>query len=411
MMDLVADWHVGDSLTVLRTLPDASVDLVLTSPPFLALRSYLPADHPDKDAELGSEASPGGFVDALLDVIVECRRVLAPHGSLVVELGDTYSGSGGAGGDYGKNGLRDGQPTWSGSANRVGTETMKEGFTGRRGHGAGGGTGWPLAKSLTLIPETVRFALAYGINPHTGRTVEPWRIRNVIRWCRTNPPVGSLADKFRPATSELLVACVAKDRYFDLDAVRMPSATDDSREVEGPQNYQPVGQPSRQTFRTSNQGGAPPLDWWNIPTQGFKGSHYATWPKNLLVKPIMAMCPEKVCNECGKPSTRIAETTNAIGEAAGRRSWRNDPENIGAGHTGEITRSISSAPTANRVTLGWSDCGHDNWRRGIVLDPFAGSGTTLEVATGLGRSCIGIDLDERNLLLAERRVGMFLTVI
>ena len=63
-----------------------------------------------------------------------------------------------------------------------------------------------------------------------------------------------------------------------------------------------------------------------------------------------------------------------------------------------------------RITLGWSDCGHNNWRPGLVLDPFAGSGTTLQVATGHGRDAIGIDLDDRNIALAEQRVGMFLTV-
>lgn len=359
-LDLKAEWHIGDALTVMKTLPDASVDLALMSPPFLALRSYLPADHPDKESELGSEATPGAFVDALVEIVEECRRVLTPFGSLVVELGDTYSGSGGAGGDYNKEGLRDGQAKFSGSA----VKRRRAGIIDNdRPSRVGRDDGWPLAKSLTMIPELVRVTLAYGANPLTGRQTERWRIRNVIRWCRANPPVGALADKFR------------------------------------------------QTFRTSNPGGAPPLDWWNIPTQGFKGSHYATWPKNLLVKPILTMCPEKVCVTCGEPSRRIAETTNSIGEATERRSWRNDPENIGAGHTGEITRSISSAPTANRVTLGWTDCGHDDWRRGVVLDPFAGSGTTLEVATGLGRSCIGIDLDERNVVLAERRVGMFLTVV
>ena len=61
-------------------------------------------------------------------------------------------------------------------------------------------------------------------------------------------------------------------------------------------------------------------------------------------------------------------------------------------------------------TVGWSDCGHNAWRNGLVLDPFAGSGTTLAVATGHGRDCIGIDLDERNVDLARERVGMFLEV-
>jgi hypothetical protein len=56
-------------------------------------------------------------------------------------------------------------------------------------------------------------------------------------------------------------------------------------------------------------------------------------------------------------------------------------------------------------TVGWTDCGHDAWTPGLVLDPFAGSGTTLLVATGHGRDAIGIDLDGRNADLALHRVG------
>jgi DNA modification methylase len=112
---MTARYIVGDVLDVLATLKAGSIDLVFGSPPFLALRSYLPADHPDKAKEIGSEATPADFLDTLLDVVEACDRVLAPHGSLCFELGDTYSGSGGAGGDYGEGGLRDGQPAFTGS--------------------------------------------------------------------------------------------------------------------------------------------------------------------------------------------------------------------------------------------------------------------------------------------------------
>jgi len=71
-----ARYIVGDSLTVLRSMPAASVDLVLSSPPFLGLRSYLPPDDPHKGEEMGSEATPGEFIDRLLDVVEECRRIL-----------------------------------------------------------------------------------------------------------------------------------------------------------------------------------------------------------------------------------------------------------------------------------------------------------------------------------------------
>ena len=89
-----ATYHIGDVFDVMATMPDGSVDQVLTSPPFLALRSSLPADHPDKAKEIGSEPTPAEFLDTLLALTAEWGRLLAPHGSLCVELGDTYSGSG-----------------------------------------------------------------------------------------------------------------------------------------------------------------------------------------------------------------------------------------------------------------------------------------------------------------------------
>jgi DNA modification methylase len=97
---MTARFVVADVFDGLDGLDPASVDLILSSPPFLAVRSYLPPDHPDKAKEIGSEATPADYLDTLLDVVEACARVLAPHGSLVFELGDTYSGSGGAGGDY-----------------------------------------------------------------------------------------------------------------------------------------------------------------------------------------------------------------------------------------------------------------------------------------------------------------------
>lgn len=422
---------IGDTRAVMAAMPDASVDLVLCSPPFLALRSYLSADHPDKALEIGSEATPADFLDTLLDIAEEARRVLTPHGSLVFELGDTFSGSGGAGGDYADGGLRDGQERFDGSKSRAygtgaaprparanrgglnGRASMIEKATG--GHHMGG-AGWPMDKSLTFIPELFGASLAYGRNLlRPERTTEPWRIRNLIAWCRPNPPVGALGDKCRPATSYLTVATVSRTRWWDMDAVRTEAIDQRVRTTNGRKNREGDAsevQTANYTARVpSNPAGAPLLDYWEIPTQPYKGSHYATWPEEIARRCILLMCPEKVCTACGEPSRRIVETTNALGVAAGRRSWRNDPTGIGAGHSGEITTSISTAPTAERVTTGWTDCGHDAWRPGIVLDPFAGSGTTLRMALGNGRSAIGIDLDERNADLARERVGpLYLTV-
>lgn len=399
-----ARYLIGDVFERMGELPDGSVDLILTSPPFLALRSYLPADHPDKSKEIGSEATPAVFVDTLLRLTAEWRRLLAPYGSLCVELGDTYSGSGGAGGDYGPNGMRDGQARFGGTA-RLAAEAKR----------TGSGAGWPLAKSLALTPELYRVALAYGIHPLTGEQspAGQWRVRNVVRWVRRNPPPGALGDKWRPATSTMVVACTASNRYWDEVATRTPYSDNthprvasgasprfDLRSQQRDGNWATLGQENN----PDDGPGAPLLDWWEISPGGYTGSHYAVWPPELCGPPIKAMTPERVCVECGEPSRRITETTQVD---TGRTT--NGKKNNGRKFETAIdypTRTVAAVET-----LGWTDCGHNNWRSGLVLDPFAGSGTTLAVATGLGRDAIGIDIDERNADLAVERVGgLFLAV-
>lgn len=388
-----AHFIVGDTRDVTATIPDGRIDLVLTSPPFLALRSYLPADHPDKAREIGSEATPAKFLDVLLGLTAEWGRVLAPHGSIAVELGDTYSSSGGAGGDYATNGLRENQPTF------------KQGRTGRSEE-------WPLAKSLALIPELYRIALAYGINPLTGQPSPAgrWRVRNVVRWHRPNPPVGALGDKYRPATTDMVIATRAKDRWFDLDAVRHPHKfPEDDRSQRA--SVKTPDRSDRLGAVLSNGGhpaGAPPLDTWTIPTHPYKGAHYATWPPALCEIPIKSMCPLEVCIGCGTPRRRIVEVTGYVDNAGRPAAMNMRRERLGDPAARQFTPA-GQDNTAHRTveTLGWTecDCPTPEYRPGIVLDPFAGTGTTLAVATGHGRNALGIDLNPRNLHLANDRIG------
>lgn len=435
---------VGPVRHALELVADGSVDLVMTSPPFLALRSYLPDDHPDKPLELGNEPDPGAFLDALLDVVEAVAPKLAPHGSLVVELGDTYAGSGGHGGDYEDGGMREGQPKFAGSG-RQAREAPRPARNGRKAkvplatsakyRGAKGPEGesfrdraadvasgfvpdrmrtrrqlpgWPRDKSKLLVPQLFAVALAYGFNPLTGRETPDWIVRNVVAWCRPNPPVGRDGDKFRPATTYLTVATQNPRRWWDGDAVRTAPKEPDRTFAEKSDDPNPRhGPPSRGEFR-QNPGGAPLLDWWEIPTSPYPGAHYATYPRALVEPVVKSMCPRQVCRTCGEPRSRIVEAVEQEGRpvANGRGGTREQK-------MGRITTEQATGmhyDHASRVTVGWSDCGHGDWRNGLVLDPFAGSGTTLEVASGLGRDSVGVDIDERNVDLARERVGMFLTV-
>ncbi len=409
---MTLEYRVGDVFDELAKIPDGSIDLIVTSPPFLALRSYLPADHPDKGKEIGSEATPADFLDTLLALTAEWGRVLASHGSLCVELGDTYSGS--SGDNWHKSKPVDGERQIHAYNGPDSAPPQRIDWS----------SGWPLAKSRTMIDTLYPASLAYGRNLLSG-TPSPagqWRIRNLIVWARPNPPVGALGDKFRPATSYITVACRGVKRYFDLDAVRTPHARDYSDEKPGGlTEFNRTGGVEFNRTIVADPAGAPPLDWhtdhhpedgdwlWKMSTQPYSGSHYATFPMALPKRLIEAMCPLRVCVVCGRPSERIVEVEY---EAHGTKNEHERRLLLADDMTNPSAQGMAHG-RATRVVTGstWSDCGHNQYRTGIVLDPFAGSGTTLDAAQAVGRHAIGIDLDHRNADLARERVGMFLEIV
>lgn len=427
-----AYWLQGDTRTVLADLAAAGivVDVVIGSPAFLEQREYLPVDHPDKALEMGSEDTPGEFIDGLLDVTEGCERLLAPHGSIAIELGDTSSGSGGAGGDYAEGGWREGQPRFDGTAAKA--RLIDDYPRPARDRLRKTPNGWPVEKSLCMTPELYRVALAYGFNPLTGRTTPRWRVRNVVDWGRTNPSPGRDGDKFRRASSDLVIACrtdaAGARRYWDGEAVRVPASPNTNARVPKGVERMPNTRPKagvdphdhRDTLdRAVDSGTAPMLDWWDVDqfdtdlwvinSPGYTGAHYATFPPALVDPLVRAMCPLRVCTVCGEPSRRMLGKSTYVQARSGRAPavlHQREGERVGDGVNQWNTAGRGDS-SVRRVTdtVGWTDCGHAAWRPGIVLDPFAGSGTTLAVATGHSRTAIGIDLDERNADLARDRVG------
>ena len=242
---------VGDA----RRLPlaDASVQTVVTSPPYFGLRDY------GVDGQIGLGELDGYMAD-MLAVASECWRVLRDDGTFWMVIGDTYSQSGGAGGDYRDGGLRAGQPR----------------FPGRRVRGL-------RPKSLIGVPW--RLAL---------RMMDAgWILRAEIIWHKPNPYPESAAD--RPTRAHETVFLFAKnpDYYVNPSALKEPAvggqrgkaSTFQPRRGQG---VQPGNTPQKREGRAERYDG--PLrhmrNVWTIPPSRGVDGHYATFPVALAERMI-----------------------------------------------------------------------------------------------------------------------------
>jgi len=148
---------------------------------------------------------------------------------------------------------------------------------------------------------------------------------------------------------------------------------------------------------------------WTFPTSAYKGAHYATFPPALAERCILAGCPKEVCAKCGAPRTRVTKRWKASSPGQPRA---NTPA---AGPKAKGAKAQAHPETHRRYpvryetqveTLGWApscDCGAGA-RPGVVLDPFAGSGTVGQVARFLGRHAVLVELVETNEYLIRERV-------
>ncbi len=368
---------------MLATLEPGSVDCCVTSPPYWGLRDY------SVDAQIGLEVTPELFVAELVSVFREVRRVLADHGTLWLNLGDSYAA--------GKAGRADGE------------RRDVDGFTGgRKFEDEGVGFTQRSAppgfkpKDLVGIPWRVAFALQ----------ADGWYLRSDIVWAKPNPMPESVTD--RPTKSHEYVFLLSKQpRYFfDQEAVREPHSPDGrikvvhDHAVNGShENYSNMGTAQE---RWPN-GGRNIRSVWEIATQPYPDAHFATFPEALPERCIKAGCPERVCLSCGKASERIVERERFATRPGNASKFDRDADDTvrsaGQGSSpGNVAFGLATRTMSNVETVGWSDCGHDNWRTGTVLDPFMGSGTTALVARRLGRKSVGVELNPEYAELCARRL-------
>ena len=371
---------VADVLDGLRAMPDGSVQCCVCSPPYWGLRMYLPEGHPDKHHEIGLEPTPAAYLERMVAVFREVRRVLRTDGVCWVNLGDSYIGGGrGGGGSF-----ADERPGW---------DDTPQGFGEKRSIAESNGL---KPKDLCGMPWRIAFALQ----------ADGWWLRSDIIWAKPNPMPESVTDRPTKAHEYIFLLTKSARYFYDAEAVK-EAATDTGRvnggegrrdEYDEPARLPPGSGPHRLAREDFTERGRNLRTVWTIPTQPFPEAHFATFPEAIPDRCIRAGTSERgCCPACGGPWERVVDGTPMILE----RSARTHP----MGQT-RCSGAMIEPPSAR--TLGWSatcKCPPHEPVPCVVLDPFAGSCTTIAVACRIGRRGIGIELNPDYAATGERRIG------
>ena len=349
--DWTNDIHIGDAEATLADMPADAVHMCMTSPPYFGLRDY------GEDGQIGLEESLDAYIDELVAVFEEVRRVLRPDGVAWLNLGDSY-----------------------------GPDKQKQ-----------------------LVPHRVAIALQ-----DAG-----WVVRNDVTWVKPNPMPSSVKDRLNTTTEQVFMLAPNPDYWFDLDAIREPynETTEDRYQYEPPKgeahdDYADATPISGGDGTVSlHESGKNPGDVFEVTTKPFPEAHFAVYPPELVEKPLKATCPPEVCAGCGSPYERETRdesgftegVCNACGESRSKHKQGTKNSESRSAMSGE-TRACSK-----NVFEEWSptcDCDTDATEPGVALDPFAGAGTTALVAKDHGRRFVGIDLNPEYVAMAQKRLGL-----
>lgn len=337
--------YQGDSLEVLKTFEDNSIDCCVTSPPYYALRDY------GVDGQIGLEETPEKYIERLTEVFMEVYRVLKPNGTLWLNIADSYWGGGWRNASFNEH---------SGNIQKGSRGT----YCGDSMPACKGNIGVYKPKDLIGIPWMLAFSLRSA----------GWYLRQDIIWHKPNPMPESVTDRCTKSHEYIFLLSKSQKYYFDYEAIQEEATGYDGRKdtiMKGSKKYDTQIMPNQSVHSLAKNGherwkfkskncqydGQQPnsmhlkrevgmadevypvrnkRDVWTVNIKPCKEAHFATYPTKLISPCILAGCPEK----------------------------------------------------------------------GIVLDPFMGSGTTGIVANKLGRHYVGIELNPEYAEMAERRIGL-----
>lgn len=412
----------GDALNLV-TVEDESVDLVVTSPPYFALRVY--KDSGEVLEAVGNEDSPEGYLKSLDKFMEEMWRVLKPSGSVFVVLGDKFAGSGG----HNNSNITDDEDRGPKSYN-------KESGTVR-------------PKSLMGLPW--RFAI---------RQIDAgWILRQELIWSKPNGMPESVRDRCRRSHEQVFHFTKNEKYYAAIDRIRTVYDSKTAAKYKGGQRENAraeAGEHNTGPLRDfddwadgtiePNPLGALPPSVWSIATSGLRipkeviamfqaDKHYAAYPPELVKRIVVGWSPEGVCTVCGEGRVPINEKTGpsdyeAHGKLTGDSFMELGDSVPGKTKQGRQTRTangvvVSTLKAADTQYAGdsclcgeWSMDDSLGFARkvytsptpeppttpAVVLDPFGGVGTTALVASLLNRDAITIDLSAGYTRLAAWRL-------
>jgi len=365
-------WEIrqGDVFQVLPGLPNESVQCCVTSPPYYGLRDYAVG------GQIGLEATPDEYVTTLVSVFREVRRVLRNDGTVWLNIGDSYAGSWGAQGHTGQMVDR-------------GITTARGGAFPRRSHTGSipAGAGYK-PKDLLGIPWQLALALR----------ADGWFLRSDIIWAKPNPMPESVTDRPTSAHEHVFLLSKSARYFYDADAIREDAAKT------GTPGHLTSGNGNRHDNHQALAGQGWPdgrnrRNVWEIATMPYPEAHFATFPPRLVDPCVRAGTSPRACGECGTPWRRVVEREY--------RSVAQYTPNETARFTDGRGRNVARMGDGVDVrTIGWEPtCGHeDGSGYCVVIDPFAGAGTTGLVALRQERSFIGIELNPDYAEMARRRI-------
>ena len=419
----------GNCIETLQKLDDESINTCITSPPYWGLRDYGTAEwiggDPDcphmrttkiskdtstghkamfekgsvvgdaiykkecpkcgavrKDSQLGLEETPEEFVDNLVKVFREVKRVLRDDGTVWLNLGDSYS-SGGR------------------------TTTTNQSLRGDKDYGVTRPKPSKGIKPKDLIGIPWRVALAL--------QQDGWYLRQDIIWHKPNPMPESV--KYRCTKAHEYIFLLSKNvkYYFDNEAIKEDSKYHGKDKKSDKGNIRYEGKrtsnkdtKAQQSFVTINPK-KNKRSVWTITTKPFKGAHFATFPKDLIEPCVLAGCPEKICVGCGKPYERVMQKPKQLEVDRNKRSGLDDRK-VG----GVLDKYNRENPPIDLGVQKQCNCETNETKAGTVLDPFGGSGTTGIVAVNNNRHAVLCELNQEYINLAKDRInqegGMFVDI-